>query len=990
MKSTLFQKSLVSVFVLGVIASSAFSEKMDLDTHTAVISRLETIVKDLDDKDASKVPSSLRLADLLADRARLKALKETEQNCNNCLKAKEDRLASLNYYEFAIPRLTDDIRGSAMLQKAHLHFFLGQLGETEKIYNQITKEGSKRHGQDILGQAHASYGDLYFQKADFKKAKSEYEKALQIAQTPNKGLVHYRLSWCMFNLDQISAAIAKMEMILQTPKLTEVNNGEGPVQDESFKVDVAKDLASFYARTTVTRATIDKLNRMSPNSEKIQNLSFLGTELDRLGKKKESALVWLVYLDQSGKDKNALEAQIRLMRLRRDTGDVKSALATFQNVGKLWEDEGCEDKCDQYQAQIKNWIVDWNREEKKQQTLELTQAFLIYSTIFPNDEEMFFSGAVAAQQRKQYTQAFELYRKAAEAANKKVRKLDDKQKKPVLIIRDQSLIAEMDIAETLKNPNMRHSAYMHYLEIAPNGEKSFEVRYQLAQLKFEAKEYDKSAQEFRSLALEKTKGKRDLQKTAATMSIESLIRTKNEPMIQKWSLEYSKAFIEARSEFELIHRKAVMNSTAANINAKNASNSDLANLKMVSLSKSTPEEKVIYYKNVYLLALQLHNFPEAKLANQQLLSLKEIKSSDREEAIRNRIWLAELELDFKTAYSYTKEQSGKMTAERALKLLWLAEMAHLNGSKHEDDVLKMSKDRTLRATVIVGKVQRSIHPMKTLQPYLKELSQSPDVLSRLALEIYSRTNNREVLEKAFSFSSVKSSSNGALIARLLFYKDLNKDISSLQNMRLQTRNDSTLKSSLNARLKALSQFEKHVNSAVRSQDIVLQAITLNVLMLENQRLYNDLLKLPAPRGLKGPDLEKYNALLEQNASPYKKKAGQIYEKLVVVWTDGAWTQAMANNYVAARIEYKSAMKQDMEQLMKHSPSGKRAMLESALKESISIPTERAVSQVREKVRKNPFETSSVVELKDLEARRGNDIFVTHLDARLDQMKRVIR
>lgn len=990
MKSTFFQKSALSVLFLGLMASQGHAEKMDLDTHTAVISRLETIVKDLDDKDVSKVPSSLRLADLLADRARLKALKETEQNCNNCLKAKEDRLSALNYYNYAIPRLTDDIRGSAMLQKAHIHFFLGQLNETEKIYNQITKEGAKRHGQDILGQAHASYGDLYFQKADFKKAKAEYDRALLIEKTPNKGLVHYRLAWCMFNLDQITSAISKMEMILQTPRLTEVNNGDGLVQDESFKIDVAKDLASFYARTTVTRATVDKLHRLSPNSEKIQNISYLGTELDRLGKKKESALVWLVYLDQSGKDKNALEAQIRLMRLRRDTGDVKSALATFENVKKIWENDGCDDKCDQYQAQIKNWIIDWNREEKKQQTLELTQAFLIYSNIFPQDEEMFFSGAVAAQQRKQYAQAFELYKRAADAAHKKLRKLDDKQKKPVLIIRDQSLIAEMDIAETLKNPNMRHSAYMHYLEMQPQGEKNFEVRYQLAQLKFEAKDYERSAHEFRALALEKTKGKRELQKTAATMSIESLIRTKNEPMIQKWSLEYSKNFIEARNEFELIHRKAVLNSTAANINAKNVSNSDLANLKTVSLAKSTPEEKVIYFKNVYLLALQLHNFPEAKSANQQLLNLKEIKAQDRDEAVRNRIWLAELELDFKTAYAFTKEQSGKMTAERSLKLLWLAEMAGLNGSKHEDDFLKMSKDRALRASVIVGKVQRSAHPIKTMQPYMKELSQSPEVLSRLALEVYSRTNNREILEKAFSYKSVKASSNGALIARLLFYKELNKDISALQSMRLQTRNDSTLKKSLDARLKALSQFEKHVNSAVRGKDIVLQAITLNVLMLENQRLYNDLVKLPAPRGLKGADLEKYTALLEQNASPYKKKAGQIYEKLVVVWTDGSWTEAMAKNYTSARIEYKGAMKQDISELMKHSPSGKKAMLDSALKEPTSIPTEKAVSQVREKVRRNPFETSTVVELKDLEARRGNDIFVTHLDARLDQMKRVIR
>ena len=118
MKHIVHRLTTSAAVLLALFAgSSSYAAKMDLDTHTVVIERLTTIVQGLDDKDVSKVPSTLRLADLLAERSRLKALKEVEQNCDNCLKSKEDQKIALAHYEFVIPRLPDDMRGRAMLQK---------------------------------------------------------------------------------------------------------------------------------------------------------------------------------------------------------------------------------------------------------------------------------------------------------------------------------------------------------------------------------------------------------------------------------------------------------------------------------------------------------------------------------------------------------------------------------------------------------------------------------------------------------------------------------------------------------------------------------------------------------------------------------------------------------------------------------------------------------------------------------------------------------
>ena len=43
-----------------------------------------------------------------------------------------------------------------------------------------------------------------------------------------------------------------------------------------------------------------------------------------------------------------------------------------------------------------------------------------------------------------------------------------------------------------------------------------------------------------------------------------------------------------------------------------------------------------------------------------------------------------------------------------------------------------------------------------------------------------------------------------------------------------------------------------------------------------------------------------------------------------------------------------------------------------------------------KIKKSPFETKPVVELRDIESQRGNSIIVSHLDSRLQQMKGALK
>ncbi len=988
------QIRLLSIMVsIGLMTAVSLADKMDLNTHTVVIDRLRQIIKTLDPSDVSKVPSTLRLADLLAERSRLKALAEVEQNCTNCLKAKEDRIEAVQHYEDVIAQLKDDQRGHAMSQKAHLHLSLNQISQAEKLQLQITKEGRKRHRGEILGQAHAALGDIYFQKSEFKKAKAEYEKSLNIEETQQKGLVHYRLAWCLFNLDKVSQAISKLEMVLQNPKLTEYKGAEGISQDESFKIDVSKDLASFYARTTITHKTLNKVINLSPASHRMENIRYLATEADRLGKKKEAALAWVFYLSNTDQKKDALEAQVRIMKLKRDTGDLNGALQLFAQIKETWKKQGCGDRCDELQGEIRQWIINWNREEKKIQSTQLTLAYGTYSELFPQDEEMLLLGATAAQQRKQYKNAYEFFRQAATVSHYNLNKSKntDEEKKKRTEVLNNSLVGEMDMAETLKNSELRMAAYQHYLTLNENGERAYEVRYQIAKLHFELKNFEKAANDFRLLAIdEKDKSHQKEKVEAAHLALNSLIQIKKDEIIEVWSLDFANRFKAERNEFYKIHRKSVLNTVAVKINQKKATASDLTKLKSVSMVDSTPQEKKNLYKNMYLLSLHLKNFKEALHANLNTLALKDLSQQERQQALQDRIWLAEMELDYKEAYQVTKQLAGSMTAEKSLKLIWLAEMAHLKQDSHEQDFLKLSRNKNLRATVIARRILRQMLPQKELKKHLNELSQSPDVLAKLGLEIYSKTNNKQILEDIFKFTSVRKSQYAGLISRLLSYSLIQKDIAQISSARLKPQSQTALKKSLEDRIQKLSHFETALKNSVKSRDLILQAIFLNVLKYEYARLHKDLISLPLPRGLNKEQTEQYKGLLAQQAQPYLAKSDKIEEKLQVLWGQGEWTDALANNYKAARVEYKAALKEDINHLIRHAPPSKARALQQALNDKFNYPSSLSVQQAQSNVRKNPFDESPVLKLKDLEQQRGNDFTVTHLEARLNQMKGLFR
>ncbi|MCJ8276347.1 MAG: tetratricopeptide repeat protein, partial [Bdellovibrionales bacterium] len=552
--------------ILMISSSSALAEKMDLETHDIVINKLEAVINEKPQPSIDNSPIMIRLADLYAERARLKSLSEGDQDCNNCLKSNEDRTKALNFYDKAFKFTDSQTQGSVLMQMAHLNQILGRQKSSMNLFEKIIKN-RKRYSAKTVGQAHAGLGEVYFKKGQFKKASELYQKAINISATPKKPFLKYRLAWSLRNSGKPIPATITLKALLTSRKSLE--NAKDTGLDKAFWADGAQDLASFMAHQNVTRKQIAELQSLSPEEQKWSNVYALGKELDRLGKKKQSLIVWDVYmLNPKVSTQEKLEIQIRSAQAYFDLNQKTKAVELHKKTLTDWQNLDCDDDdeivCADIKTRLRNFVTLWNKAEGPKPTQQLLKAYINYLKVFGDDLQMGYWAAGIARKIKNNFVAIGLYKETAYLAK------SQKNEK----ILNGSLMAEIQIAELTKNLDKKEAAYKRYLELKPNGPKAAEMKYQLTQVSYDRKQYAKSAEEFKALADNKKMSGAFAVK-AADLAIDSLALLKDDQRIQAWTTELAKKYPQRRKEFNKIHRQSVLNEVDTRSSTKKVENSAL-------------------------------------------------------------------------------------------------------------------------------------------------------------------------------------------------------------------------------------------------------------------------------------------------------------------------------------------------------------------------------------------------------------------------------
>jgi hypothetical protein len=983
---------------LAVVPSIAQAEKMDIKTHTLVIKKLEKVLKDSPKKVEHNVSLILRLADLYSERARLKAIKEGDDDCKDaCLGSDKDRRKAIDSYRRLLPHVDGEIGATIIMQSAHLHQILGEVDQAKRLYQGVLKEKSKRSSQ-IVGQAYAGLAGIQFMQSDFHRALKNYDSALKQRDSEKKGFLLYRKAWCLLNVGKTTAAINSLRGLLSNSSLLDVTNGENFKTNKSFREDVSRDYASFLARKNLTQADIDSLAELSPKSVFEQNLFYLGTEAERVGQHNAALMVWDRYLENKEIPYiQRLEIQTRTAKILFDLNRKKQAQTAYKVALSMWKKNGCSDEveCQGIYQKLRNFPISWNKLEKKKPSHLVHSSYMAFMDTFPKDYEMMNWAAQISRKKKWFLQASKDYHSAGVIA-KPYRKSKDKTVvKKASRIYDGALLAEIEMAEISGKGVAKRSAYNYFLAEKPKGKKSDEIRYQLATLDYEERKYQRAALQYRALSKSALLDKK-VKIQAADLALDSLAILKDHQRIETWGLDYAKTIPSKKKTYLQIARKASINLVALGLNKKpSASELRTMQKKLSSFTVAVlhKDEKLAYWKNRLLIAEKLKDIKEIKIASTGLLSLKNVSQKEQNWAKSLKVFADEMLFEFRTAYDLAKKTSfPKLSKQQTLlKLAVLADLAGRSGEANQyyREFIKKTRSYRQANTVRAQLIAKSKAPWKLIDDEIYKLAKTPDILAKVALESFGRYTNYTNAEKVLKFRAIFKYPEGKTLRRFVFLKDYWQFDKRIRAHRISQRSNSRLQNDLKKRIALLAESESWASQATKTADWTLQLITLSRLQKEKQRFYNQLMGLRPPRGLNRAQRAEYKALLAQQAKPYQDSAIAIGQKVGEFWRNSSALDSLQKDYQKANHAVRSLVRDELVALRVRAPGSVKSKINQILENRPRDPRLAEIKQAYNKVKSQPFALSPLNKLIDLEERRDqNPTMVAYLEQRKSSLKEV--
>lgn len=992
--ATLALSVLTSLAVASVstpsFAGEPVVEQMDTDTHSVVIDKLEMALKKAkDDETISLAPVRARLADLYSDRARLREMDENKKG-QKPSGSKADRSRALELYSLVLKEADKSERGPLLIHMSHLHQLIAQMGKAEAIFELIIKEGPSQHAPIVLQQAYAGRAEHRYQRSEFKTARADFEVSLRFAPPTKRGPLAHRIAWCNLNLEDQPTAVAQLVEILSHPEMLKRESTQGASTDIAFEDEVAMDLSTFVARGPVTNRQIQLVEDLTPERSKLPVMRHLAEETERLGQPRAALVVWGLVAQHEPKGVEKMEVSSRVARLQYNLAEKSAALVAIQAAMKQWKNEGCTEKleCDNLRKEVRNLVTDWTKAETKHPSETLLGAYQAYVGVFEADVEMMYFAAETAKAVKHYSEAVALYHKTSALA---VGKKDQKKDLKISEILESSLTNEVEMAELAPKETgfpLRQAAYDFYLRLSPHGKINHQVRYQRARLPYEQGQNQDASRRLEEFAKSASCQSADqsahtLCVQAADLDLDARVQMKNDISIEKAALSYSHLFSEKKLDYLKIARTSAMKQ-AQGMEPQAA----IAKLATIDTTGMDRDERLRLLKTRMALSEKTHDLAGLRTAAGQLLETPKIDPKDHEYALSRLAYAAEMSFDFAGAYTLsTKMEMRELpAADRELKLAMFAELAGRDPRKHEEAFLKLSKNSQKRAVVSAKLVRSAKNKARELAKSESVLSRYPSIYAPLVLEIFAETGDRSFAERKLRSRVFANQPAGKALARQLFLADFAKFDQKLASHQIRSKSDSMMQKTLAERIKLLNQAEIQASRAIKSQDWTSQAVTLAVLSRENGRMYSDVMSLPVPARLRGPERLQYQKLVESNANVYQQKHAAIEQKLQAFWTDEKAFTSMVNDFSNAKPELRRMMAHEMKTLARVAPAVRQTNLNKALSEGIDQAAPAEIASAVRQARQSPFSSAGLAKLRELEESRGRDTMVAYLDARLSTLK----
>lgn len=973
---------------LLIFSSLAIAGEMDISTRSALISKLESALSLTDAGTPQESRIMTRLADHYSERSRQQ---DMATKGNGSAQSRKDRKRAISLYQKLGKRSGVEEKGRILLQLAQLHELQGAEKKALAIYRRILKEN---YNAEYTAHAQMGIGEYYFRKGKYGKALKHFNKAAK--HFSSNAQIKLRRAWCYYYLGQPARGVTILAALMNNPQ------GLSPQMLDQ----ASRDWATLMAQKGVTEKDVRNLYRLSPEVSKAENLNFLAQELTRLGKKRQ-ALMAVAVLNENKKaieksdltEADKIAQRFQNANIQYDLGKQKLAVDEYQGAFAYWDEEGCEPagECEKVRQVARKFLTDWGKATQRKPDVELIRAYKIYVAKF-NEIPINFWAAEAARKLGMWRTSIEFYRNVSRFAGRVKGKKSGRDQTMV----NGAFLGEIEVAELARDPQLKMEAYTHYLSAHPKGKKSLEVRYQVARLHYEGKNYDKAAEAFKKIALTKGRSQRSLKIKAADLALDSMVLVKDKDRLENWALKFAKVFRNKAAEYSTIARKSVMTRVVPVIDAskrgQKVSRSDLKKslrrLDKVTFKGISREEKIEHYKARILLGEKLQELGEVERSSKKLLRLRGVKSKDKEFASSRLAWVAEMKLQFGKAYRLTKKlKMVKLsTAQKQLRLGTLAELGGLNPKAHYDAYLRRAKAGKTAASVAARLVRRSRKPMRAFRKYASHIKRGDHQLfGQITLEIFAKTNDYNFLSRQLRKNRyiLAKSAYGRALDRFAFVKEFKAEVKKTSKQRLRTRSNRSLDRSLKKFIAQLRRLQSKTNKAVNSGDWTKQVYALGKMAHQYDRLGWQIWGLKAPRGLRRAQRKQYRAAIKAQAQPYFDKAKAIRQQLETLWASGNNFELLAQDFEKSRWPVRSTLARELRLLKSVAPKGEKRRLARILKTRGLPRLKRQITKATSVVRRDPFSLSKLKSLRTLGDRAGREILVAYIDARIEKLERTL-
>ena len=945
----------------------------DSGTRDLLIQKLSLVQSSLPQNDPSSVAVTLRLADLLSERARVNSMDELNQGCTDCKTGIADRKKALQLYREAVARAPLATRSKVLIQMGHLSQMNGLESEAIKNY---TEALSLNPSAEVVAEANLAIAEIHFKDRNFAVAQNFYDKVMSSPAAASKGLAAYRKAWCNFNLGKLTEAQAALENILQTPSLLTRSASTTTQVDPQFHEEVSRDYVTFLSKGELNLAKAESLFKLSPASTRVQNVQSLAYEAERIGRKTEALMIWKYVFGYLDKLEDRMAAHTSQAQLNYDLADKAKALEHYTlAIDGVTNANNCNStQCDEVRRRLRQFIVNWHQSEKKNPSVELQSAYTKFTALYPTDSDMQIFAGQLSLERKDFAAAEKFYDQAITSLS--ASKSDPKKL-------DSALLAMLEVGELSKNDATINKAYQQYLNFSPTQTKRFEVNYQLARNEYEAGKYEIAATGLKSLALNSS-GDLKIRKQAADLALDSLGLLKDNVRLQGWSSEFAAAFNDP--DYLNITQKAILTNVAEL--AKTDERAAYVELTKFNPAKASSEDRIKFLKNKIILSQKLALFNEALSAADELLKQPGLSEEEKTVGWTTKAEIAELRLDFAGAIvALDRLNNGTAPEAKALKLALFAELAGQPSAERYQTYLRLSKNTESNALVAAQLVRSSKAPAKELEKLKIYMTGSPELLAQVYAEVLAQQYSPAMAATVMKDAKLRTTPAGKTIARVEFLKAFDVVKSKITTAVLDTSSDRKLSGSIKSRVAMLDQVEAKTKLAIESGDWTAQFVSIDTLAKESERFYQELMSAPVPQGLSQEDEIQYLSLLSAQATPFQAKASEAKLK-VEQFESTDWVTALKQSWNST--ELRPLISYEVAALKQVTNSTKKTQLAeltitSRETSASGMPSITEITSARKQVFEQPKNKSALEELLAVEQKAQNKAMVQYLQTRLSQL-----